>query len=365
MKFYLTWILLFASAELILSAVQFGLKKKSFKASARIVIIVIKALLGIGLGALVMAGPVQLRPAQPIMFALYAALFADAVADIIYSVISVISKRERKFYVSKIISLIFGILFFIYGTVNMQIVKPDYHTYTSGKLNSEHKIVFLADIHIGSAQPFTVIEKEIENIKAEKPEAIILGGDITDDYTTKEEAERLYSLFGSCGIPVYYIHGNHDRQKHAEYARGQQYTPEELEEIITRNGITVLKDEYISLDDDLLLLGREDRSEKELRKEASALINPDENKYLIVADHQPLEFKNNLVTGADLQLSGHTHAGQLFPLGEFTGIVSYSKGEYKSGEAVMLLSPGASGWRVPFRTDSHCRYEVITLKPAG
>ena len=358
------WILNFIAAELILSAVQFTVRKRNFGTGARIAIIIIKILLAIGLAVLPMAGPVQLRPAQPLMMALYAALFADAISDILYSAIIKAAKKERKFAVSKAVSLVFGILFFVYGTVNMQTVHADYHTYTSDKLSSEHRIVFLADVHAGSPQTFSVIEKEIESIKAENPEAIILGGDITDDYTTKEQAEQLYSLFGKCGIPVYYIHGNHDRQKHAEYARGLQYTAEELEAIIGKNGITVLKDEYVSLGDDLLILGREDMSEKELRKDASSLKNPDKNKYLVVADHQPFDFEKNLSTGADLQLSGHTHSGQLFPLGLLYSLIGYAHGEYEIGNAKLYVSPGSAGWRVPFRTDSQCRYEVITLKPA-
>ena len=363
MSIFITWALLFVAAEIILTVIQFILRKKGFKTAARVIIITAKILTSVGFAALVMAGPVQLRRIQPIMVALYCALFTDAAADIVYSIFIGIKKSERKFAVSKIISLIFGILFFIYGTVNMRLVRADYHTYTSEKLTSEHKIVFAADIHAGNAQPFSVIEKEIERIKAEKPDVIILGGDITDDYTTREEAEKLYSLLGNCGIPVCYLHGNHDRQKHAEYAHGTQYSAAELEKIISGNGITVLKDEYISLGDDLLLLGREDISEKSARKDASALKNPDAGKYLIVADHQPVEFEENLVTGTDLQLSGHTHAGQFFPLGELFGLFAYSRGEYKSGGATMLLSPGAAGWRVPFRTDARSQFEVITLKP--
>ena len=363
MTIFIKWALLFAAAELILTAVQFGMRKHEFKEKTHIIFIILKAVIAIGFAAIVLAGPVQLRPAQPIMMALYCALFADSAADIVCTVIAKIKKSERKFAVSKTVSLLFGILFFVYGTVNMQIVRADYHTYTSEKLKSEYKIVFAADIHIGNTQPFSVIEKEIENMKAENPDAIILGGDITDDYTTKEQAQQLYSLLGNCGIPVYYLHGNHDRQKHAEYAHGMQYTAAELERIISSNGIIVLKDEYVSLGDDLLLLGREDVSEKGTRKEASDLKNPDKSKYLIVADHQPVEFEENLVTGADLQLSGHTHAGQLFPLGEIFGLFSYSKGEYKSGDSLMLVSSGAAGWREPFRTDAHSQFEVITLKP--
>ena len=363
MNIFITWTIIFIFAECILSVIQFLLRKKAIKPAVRAVVIAVKVLLAIAFAALPMAGPVQLRPAQPLMMALYVALLMDAFADIIYSIICAARKKDRKFSIFKTLSLAFGVMFFIYGTVNMQVVLPNYHIYTSEKLTAEHKIIFAADIHVGSAQPFSVLEKEVKAMTDEKPECIILGGDITDDYTTKEEMEKTFRLFGNCGVPVYYLYGNHDRQKHAEYANGLQFTAEELQQAITDNGIILLKDEYAELAPDLLLLGREDISEGEERAKADMLTNPAPDKYLIVADHQPFEFKENTATGTDLQLSGHTHAGQLFPLRSLYSVIGYAYGDFYEGGAVMNVSAGACGWRVPFRTEKHCYYEVITLQP--
>ena len=363
MGIFISWTLMFIAAEAIVTAVQFLLRKKEIKPVLRVVLIVVKVLLAIAFAVLPMAGPVQLRPAQPLMMALYVVLFTDALADIVYSIICAVRKTERKFNVEKLISLSLGVLFFVYGTVNMQIVLPNYHTYESEKLTEAHKIIFAADIHVGSAQTFSTLEKEVRAMAAEKPECIILGGDITDDYTTKEEMEKAFELFGNCGVPVYYLYGNHDRQKHAEYANGLQFTAEELEQTIENSGVIVLRDEYAELAPDLLLLGREDISEGGERAKAETLTNPSPEKYLIVADHQPFEFKENLVTGTDLQLSGHTHAGQLFPLCALYSVIGYAYGDFTEGDAIMNVSAGACGWRVPLRTEKHCYYEVITLKP--
>lgn len=363
MNIFVTWTLLFIAAEALITAVQFLLRKKNFKPAIRAALIIAKLLLAIAFAALPMAGPVQLRPVQPFMIALYAALFADALADTVYSAIIAIGKKERKFLFYKAMSLVFGILFFVYGTVNMQTVLPNYHTYKSEKIKTEHKIIFAADIHVGSAQELSTLEKEVNAMLSEKPECIILGGDIVDDYTEKQEMEETFRLFGNCGVPVYYLYGNHDRQKHAEYAHGLQFTAEELEKTIKDSGVIVLKDEYIALASDLLLLGREDISESSERLKAAELKTPAPEKYLIVADHQPFEFKDNLVTGADLQLSGHTHAGQLFPLRALYSVIGYAYGDFYEGDAVMNVSAGACGWRVPFRTEKHCYYEVITLQP--
>ena len=207
-------------------------------------------------------------------------------------------------------------------------------------------------------------EKTLAEVRALRPEATILGGDIVDDYTTKEEMEATFRLFGAFDTPVYYLYGNHDRQGHAEYAGGKKFSREELEAAMTANGVIILRDEYVELAPDLLLLGREDISEGNGRADIASLPNPAPEKYLIVADHQPVEFKENLAAGTDLQLSGHTHAGQLFPLGALYDVIGYNYGDYfaESG-AVMNVSAGACGWRAPFRTERHCHYEVIRLIP--
>ena len=357
--------LLFILCEAVLVCAKILLSKKESKASVRAVLTGAKFLGGIALAVIPLAGPVQLRKLQPVMMAAYAALFADACADIILAVIRKAAKKEKKTAVSVIAGLLAGIAFFVFGVVNMETVRPVYHTYTSQKLTAEHRAVFAADMHVGSAQPFSVTEKTIEAMKNENPDFIILGGDITDDYTTAEEMRETFRLFAETGIPVYYIYGNHDRQGHAEYANGRQYTPEELADTLDEYGITALSDEFAVISEDLVLLGREDISEGNARKSMDELENPAKDAYLLVADHQPAEFKKNAGAGADLQLSGHTHAGQLFPLKLFYKLIGYVYGDYEYEGAVMNVSSGACGWRMPIRTDSGCHFEVVTMMPAG
>lgn len=363
---FIKWALMFVAVEAALTLIQFSLRKKNIKKSLRAVIIAAKLLAAVACSVIVMGGPVFFRPVQPIMVVIYAVLFTDAVAEIVYCIFLAVRKSERKFLPLKILSLVFGVLFFVYGTVNMETVRPRYHEYTSAKLKNEYKIVFVADLHVGSSQPFELTEQTVEKIKAENPDFIILGGDITDDYTEKEEMENTYRLFGETGIPVYFVFGNHEVVQHAKYMKnGLHYTEAELVKAIEDNSITILADEYAELGEDLLLLGREDAAVPDLRKDIDTLANPDPDKFLLVADHQPTKAKDNLKAGTDLQLSGHTHAGQLFPNGLFFSLVSYTLGDYDLGDGkIMNVSSGACGWRVPFRTESSCRFEVVTIKPA-
>ena len=366
MDTYLGFILLFIAAEILISAIQFLLRKKKIKALLRTILIVVKALLAVGCAVIVLAGPVIFRPVQPFLFALYVALFADAAADALISIIAAVSKKKRSFAAAKAVSIVFGVAFLAFGIVNMETVTPNYHTYTSEKITEESTFVFVADLHVGSAQSFETTKKTIEKINAEKPDFIVLGGDITDDYTTKEEMENVFALFGGSSAPVYYVYGNHDRQGHAEYANGRQYTEEELEKTLRDNDIIILSDEFAELSVDFYLLGREDASEKDRRKDISELSNPAPEAFLLTVDHQPGEFRDNLSIGTDLQLSGHTHAGQLFPLRALYALIGgYVYGDYEIDGKTMNVSAGACGWRVPLRTDARCQFEVVTIKPQG
>lgn len=358
------WTLWFILAEFIIFAVQFFFRKKDLKTFVYAILAVVKIIFGIGLAVLVMAGPLVFRPVQPIMAALYVALMMDGFADIVFCIFKkkIVSKR---LLIRKIMSLVLGIAIFTYGTVNMQHVSASYQYYSSDKLENEYKFVFLADMHVGSAQSFETTEKTVQMIKDENADFVVLGGDITDDYTSKEDMQKVFALFKDFGAPVYYVYGNHDRQENADYAKGRQYTVEELEANLTENGITILKDQYIKIAEDLVILGREDMSEGS-RKDVTELVNPKSEAYLVTFDHQPFDDEGIEKSGADLQYSGHTHAGQFFPLKPFYNwFIGDAFGEYQHGNTTVYVSPGVCGWRVPFRTDGKCTYEVAVLKPAA
>ena len=363
MNVFIEFTLWFLLAEALVTLAALPFRNKKQKPWARVLLIIGKALAAVLFAFLVLAGPVQLRAVQPLMMALYAALLPEALADALCSLFFAIRKKERRFMAVRVTGLVFGAAFFVFGVINMQTVTPEYHTYTSAKLVQPHTVVFIADLHVGSAQPFGVTEKTVAEVKALRPDATVLGGDIVDDYTTKEEMEAAFRLFADFETPVYFVYGNHDRQGHAQYAGGRKFTPEELEAALAQNGVILLQDGFAEIAPDLLLLGREDLSEGEARADISALQNPAPEKYLIVADHQPNAFKENLSAGADLQLSGHTHAGQLFPLGTLYPLIGYCYGDYTEGSAVMNVSAGACGWRMPLRTQAGCHYEVISLLP--
>ncbi|MCR4661822.1 MAG: metallophosphoesterase [Clostridia bacterium] len=317
----------------------------------------------------------------PLTLGLYLTFLGDAIADLIvliYMVVKIIAAKKHKSDTTKEkvkpmnvwlrggLGFILTIAIMTYGMINMQIVTPKYHTFTSDKLQHEYTGIFIADLHYGSSQTEKTIDKAFERIKSENADFIMLGGDITDEYTTKEEMELIYHKIASIGVPTYFIYGNHDRQPKAEkWAGGRKYTDEELVNTITSNGIVILQDSFVNFADDLVIIGREDSS-VETRKKLDELAARPNNAYVITVDHSPYQYDEIEAIGSDLQLSGHTHGGQYFPMGfNLNVVIKNVYGDFQYGNTHLYVSSGFSGWKDPFRTTHFCNYEVIHFKPAN
>lgn len=296
--------------------------------------------------------------------AFYLAIMGDLLSDIVTLPVVIIKKREGSITIQAIVSLVLTLLVLILGAVNMQNVKKNELTYTSEKLARRHRFVFLSDLHVGSSQSVDVVEKTILEIASLRPDFVVLGGDITDEFSTEDEMVTTYSLLGSMDVPVYFIYGNHDRQPNANLAGGAKFSPEKLEETLRYYGIIILKDDWVQISPDLVLMGREDQSDPS-RLAVEDLKPRPENAYVVNIDHSPYQTEDIIATKADLQLSGHTHAGQYFPLQLVYNLTGYDAyGSYRYGETDLYVSSGISGWHLPLRTEERCHYEVINLIPA-
>lgn len=248
-----------------------------------------------------------------------------------------------------------------YGNMN-HINNTRYEFVTKKEIGREGcRIMLITDVHYGSVQKKDVLRRKLAEISAKKPDIVVLGGDIVEEGTDLEELNEVFGMLGAIEsrYGVYYVYGNHDRQP---YTTRKTYTDEQLEKAITDNGIEILRDRYVTVGDDIILAGREDASVQ--RKSVEAVLSEaDKNKFIIVADHQPMEADEARAEGADLQLSGHTHAGQIWPTGlllEWMG--QYNYGDYQKEGFHLVVSSGFAGWQYPVRTGRHCEYVVIDMK---
>lgn len=271
----------------------------------------------------------------------------------------------RKLYRSGLIPVLAIGVIFCYGYFNMNHIHMVKYKVTTDKKAGAYRIALLTDIHYDTVQDTKVLKNKLKEINRQKPDIVVLGGDIVEEGTSKKKMQEVFRLLGSLEnkYGVYYVYGNHDRQP---YTRHRTFSDIELEQTIEQSGIQILEDRYVEIGNDLVLAGRADASLRTVSNRLSCekiLQGADRSKYIIVADHQPIEAEENAAQGVDLELSGHTHGGQIWPVGvlsELAGILNY--GEYQQGSCKVIVSSGVAGWNYPLRTGGHCEYVIIDIK---
>ena len=255
---------------------------------------------------------------------------------------------------------------FSYGYSNMHHIIRTEYTIPTSKAVSAYSIVLLTDIHYDTIQPKELLKETALEISAIKPDIVILAGDIVDERTSKESMEEVFEVLGSIKsrYGIYYVFGNHDRQP---YTSDKAFTSQQLEDAIGAGGIRILRDERVEIAGELTLAGRDDAGWNNTSGRMSAedlLSGTDPDTFVIVADHQPIEYEQCAQNGADLELSGHTHAGQIWPVGPLTELDgSLNYGLYHKDGIDVIVSSGIAGWGYPIRTGKHCEYVLIHLVP--
>ncbi len=220
------------------------------------------------------------------------------------------------------------------------------------------KIVAVSDIHLGSIIRKRSMRHLSEMISDEKPDLVLFLGDLLDGSIGPVLRGDLLSWL-SIPAPrygMYAITGNHEFM--SDLGRSIPY--------IESKGIRVLKDEVVRLDNGVQLIGRIDRtalhtpgsSRKPLEK---LLAQADTTAPVILLDHQPYDLSALAGTPVDMQLSGHTHNGQMWPLNLITEkMFELSHGYRVFGRTHVIVSSGFGIWGPRMRIGT--RPEILSIK---
>lgn len=294
--------------------------------------------------------------------------------DAVHLALGKIKKRERKagwhgLYCSGLIPVLCTAFILGYGYWNMhRVVRTDYHIGTHKDIREEgYRIAMISDLHYGLTMGAKELQAYAVEIEAARPDMVVLCGDIVDEGTTKGQMEEAMSILGTIESPLgtYFVHGNHDKTR---YAGNPNFTAEELERAIREAGIHILADERVRVTQDFTVVGRDDRSfpRNGRRKEVDELLEgARQDDFILLLDHQPCELPAVDKAGCDLMLSGHTHAGQIWPAGlisQGTGMVELNYGYRRLDHLQAIVSSGIAGWGYPVRTSRHCEYVVVTVE---
>ena len=296
----------------------------------------------------------------------YLAFFMYAL--IIFPITILINKylNKHKLYSRKVLSIeVITILIFyiVTGTLGYRNAMTSYvNTISLSRedvsLDKPLNIVMVSDIHLGNIINKKRLHTMVNEINSLNPDVVIIPGDIIDTHIEPFLKEDMATEFSNIKSKygTFATLGNHDI-----HSDSINTLVSKLEE----NNVTILRDEAKLIDNSFYIIGRDDVAIESLgnkRKELNSITNElDSSKCKIVVDHNPKYINDSLEANANIQLSGHTHNGQIFPGNLITkSLFEIDHGYLKKDNLNVIVSSGYGLWGPPLRIGSQS--EIINIK---
>lgn len=248
--------------------------------------------------------------------------------------------------------------------IGLSALLSGYSIINSSRINIKHvniplsglergiRSVQLSDIHIGSIRNSEYLEKIVEKTNDIDPEVVFITGDMVDGSARLHT--RTFNAINKLKAPVFFIMGNHE-------------TYEGLDEVLrVLNGVKmkILRDQMVEFKG-IQIIGVEYSFERNHMKNVLSKMDIDQSKPSIVLYHTPTELEATAEAGVGLQLSGHTHAGQMLPFNYLVRLMfRYMNGVYKYKDTYLYVSPGTGTWGPPMRLGSRCEITILDLESA-
>ena len=210
-------------------------------------------------------------------------------------------------------------------------------------------IVLASDLHIGYHNRKAELARWVDMINAEKPDLVLIGGDIIDRSLRPILEGNYAEEFRRIQAPVYTVLGNHEY--FSDMAGAERFFQDA--------GIMLLKDSVAHFKG-LDIIGRNDRMAR--RRASVKELAAGLKGFTILLDHQPYHLEEAEKAGIDFQFSGHTHRGQIWPISWITDAV-YEKswGRHQRGNTHYYISSGLGIWGPKIRIGTQSEYLVLTI----
>jgi predicted MPP superfamily phosphohydrolase len=210
----------------------------------------------------------------------------------------------------------------------------------------------VSDVHLGHVNGTAFLRRIVAKLQQLKPDIVFLTGDLYDGTMIDATgAARPWRNFGP-DLGAYFVTGNHE-----EFSDPARYL-----EAVRSSGLRVLQNEKVVVDG-LQLVGVPDHASSDAGRFRSTLesLVIDRDRPSILLSHSPRTLNIPEEAGISLQLSGHTHGGQIFPFTWFTRRIfgRYTYGLQRFGEMLVYTTTGAGTWGPPLRVGTHPEIVLI------
>ena len=249
-----------------------------------------------------------------------------------------------------------GYGFFASHQINVEQVRL-----ASPKLSQPVRIVQISDLHLGLLSSETYLRRMVETINSLQPDVVVVTGDLVDMQLDHLNGLGAQMAQIKARLGKFAVYGSHEAFAGLDASRA----------FIERSGLTLLSNSGVKLGDVINIVGVDDpavenRVTASSVNEAALLADYANGTFTVLLKHQPMI--NPAARGHfDLQLSGHTHGGQIFPFGLLTQLVYRAPfGLSQAGpNAWLYVSRGTGTWGPPFRIVAPPEITLIELQTAA
>lgn len=275
-------------------------------------------------------------------------LFLLLTAFLLYEPVRLIVNLDSKTTGMVLISSV--LLISLYALICGQLITVKTVDIPLPKLQKPLKIVQLSDIHVGTIHNSGFLSRIVKKTNTLKPDMVVITGDLFDGIGTinRHTVEPLRRL----NTKTFFVTGNHER-----YSDMNQ-----VAELMAENNVIILRNRVVDIFG-IQLVGT-DYPERENQKENPYLKELTIKQAIpsVLLYHAPSGIEDALEAGIDLQISGHTHNGQIFPFNLLARLFfPYINGLYKIENMYLYVSPGSGTWGPPMRLGSSNQITLINL----
>jgi predicted MPP superfamily phosphohydrolase len=235
------------------------------------------------------------------------------------------------------------------------VVEKEIRIEKPGNRYKELKVAAFSDMHLGITVDKNKLKNYVRLINEQNPDIIIIAGDMIDNSIRPLMEEEMYNEINKLQAPlgVYFCLGNHEYLSEIEKSK----------EFFQKTKLVLLIDNVISVNDSFWIIGRDDKHNKNRSDLKSLVARTDTSQPLFLLDHQPYFPDEAERNGIDLQFSGHTHHGQMWPLNYIVDqVYEIGYGYKRKGNTHIYVSSGLGLWGPEYRIGTQSELVIFNIK---